>query len=168
MLSQQTNGEGRVSYERKSHPRHMFIARWFSNISDRRKNCGVIFFYRVERTASPPPIVRGGGAASAALEREVKRPRSTYNIALMVQPRPRCGSSHRAPMFVCNRCAFTSPIAWHRSASVQFGVNPISNHILIVPGTGAFAGVRRLLGSEEDHLVRLCWGCRQCLLTPLL
>ena len=36
----------------------------------------------------------------------------------------------------------------------------ISNYTFIVPGAGAFAGVRCLLGSEEDHLARLCWGCR--------
>ena len=27
---------------------------------------------------------------------------------------------------------------------------------------------RALLGFDEDHLARLCWGCRQCLLTQLL
>ena len=70
-----------------------------------------------------------------------------------------------AGLFVFDKCAIASPIAWHRP--VQFGVNPLnrsialdtSNNAFIAPGAGAFVGFDNPAGSEEDRLFRLSWAC---------
>ena len=131
-----------------------FVTRWrpLTQVTD-AKTAGLLFFCRVERTTSVPPIVRWWWSCFSC-------PREGDQQAAEVDMQHRAdgpaskkvrvvASSDRAPLFVCDRCTFTNspPVAWHRSDSAQFEVNPlnrprprISNYTFIVPGAGAFAG----------------------------
>ena len=114
----------------------------------------------------------------AALEKEINLPSSTYNIGPMAQPRPRCrckcGSSPRAPVCMQQMCDRLPDCGASISSLI---VNPLVRSIalvtsssdVVVPGAGAFTGVRHPCRVEKrtpssGSAGLLGW----CLSTPLL